>query len=64
MAERLDKKKKANVNEELENLEIKLNQFGEIETNIDIDKINAFLNENVEDKKLMDREDSQENDGK
>lgn len=58
MAERLDKKKKANVNEELKNLEIKLNQFGEIEINIDIDKINTFLNENVEDKKLMDREDS------
>lgn len=45
-------KKKAQVHKELEGLEIDINSFGEVVTNLDIDKINAFLNENVEDKKL------------
>lgn len=41
----------------LKDYEISVNEFGEIKTNLDIDAINEFLDENVEDKKLVDRED-------
>ena len=49
------KKDKPKVNKELEGFEIKINTFGEINTTFDLDKINDFLNKNVDDKKLRDR---------
>jgi hypothetical protein len=48
---------KPKVNPELEGFDIQINSFGEIKTSFDIDKINDFLNKNVDDKKLRDRED-------
>ena len=51
---------KPKVSKELEGLNIKVNSFGEIKTNYDIDKINEFLNKSVDDKKLRDRDDSSE----
>jgi len=51
------KKKEAKVNPELEGFDVSVNSLGEIKTSIDIDKINDFLNKNVEDKKLKDRDD-------
>ncbi len=45
------------VNKELEGLDITINEFGQIVTSYDIDKINKFLNREVEDKKLVDRDD-------
>lgn len=45
-------RKKPRVNRELEGFEISINSFGEISSNIDIDKINRFLNRNLKDKKL------------
>jgi hypothetical protein len=51
---------KPKVSKELEGLNIKVNSFGEIKANYDIDKINEFLNKSVDDKKLRDREDSSE----
>lgn len=54
--------KKPKVHEELEGFNIKINSFGEVVSNIEIDKINEFLDENVEDKKLTDREDDETND--
>ena len=51
---------KPKVSKELEGLNIKVNTFGEIKTNYDIDKINEFLNKTVDDKKLRDREDLSE----
>jgi len=45
-------KGKPEVHKDLEGLDIKINEFGEIITNFKVDKINEFLNENVEDKKL------------
>ena len=51
------KSKKAKVNPELEGFDVGVNKFGEIQTSYDIDKLNEFLNKNVEDKKLKDRED-------
>ena len=45
------------VNAELEGFNLNINSFGEISSTMDIDRINKFLNQNVEDKKLKDRED-------
>lgn len=54
-----DEKKQGSpkVNPELEGFNIEIDSFGEIKTNFNIDKINQFLNKNVEDKKLVDRDD-------
>lgn len=49
---------KPDVHKELKGFDIKINEFGEIVSNFEIDKLNTFLDENVEDKKLVDREDS------
>lgn len=54
------KTEKPKVHEDLKGFNIQVNSFGEVISNIDIDKINDFLNENVEDKKLTDREDDSE----
>jgi len=49
--------KKPKVNPELDGFEMEIDSFGEIKTSFDIDKLNDFLNKNVEDKKLINRED-------
>lgn len=46
------------MNPDLEGLNIEIDPFGEIRTNYNIDMINAFLNKNVEDKKLAERDGS------
>lgn len=45
-------KKKPDVSKELEGLEIRINSLGEIQSTLDINKINEFLDTHVEDKKL------------
>lgn len=55
-----EKKKKPRVNPELDGFEMEIDSFGEIKTSFDIDKLNDFLNKNVEDKKLINRNDSEE----
>lgn len=45
-------KKKPDVSKELEGLEISINSLGEIQSTLDINKINEFLDTHVEDKKL------------
>ena len=45
-------KERRNFHEELEGFDIKVNAFGELESSFDIDKINEFLNEQVDDKKM------------
>ncbi len=58
MARKPDKNKKnPKVNPELEGFDVRIDSFGEIKSNLNIDKINEFLNRNVDDKKLRDRED-------
>jgi len=47
------------VHEELKGFDIKINEFGVMETSYQIDKLNEFLNENVEDKKLTDRQEEE-----
>ena len=57
---KLSKKEHPNVNPQLEGFDIKVNSFGEITSNYDIDKINEFLNKNVDDKKLRHLDDSEQ----
>jgi len=45
-------KQKPDVHEDLKDFEIKINEFGEITTNMDVSKLNKFLDKNVDDKKL------------
>jgi hypothetical protein len=53
-------KPKPKVHKELNGFDISIDQFGEIRSNMNIEKINDFLNENVDDKKLAEREDYDE----
>ena len=46
------KSKQGKVHPELGGLEVAVTEFGEIGGTLDIDKLNKFLNKNVEDKKL------------
>lgn len=63
MAKNKEKKgqsEKPKVASELDGLEVNIDSFGEIQNSLSIDKINDFLNKNVDDKKLRDREDLDE----
>ena len=53
-------KSKPKVNPKLEGFEIQIDSLGEIKSSFEVDKINKFLNKEVEDKKLMDRPDYNE----
>ena len=55
-----DENQKPKVAKELDGLELNVDSFGEIQNSLSIDKINEFLNKNVDDKKLRDREDLDE----
>ena len=55
-------KQRPKVHQELSGFDIRINPFGEIISSIDIDKINEFLDDNVEDKKLTDREEEVKSD--
>lgn len=59
MAKKKPKKKKPGVHDELEGFEIRINEFGEIISNFEVDRINEFLNENVEDKKLREKQEKE-----
>lgn len=45
------KTEKPSFHEELEDFDIKVNSFGQIRTSFEIDKLNAFLNKELEEKK-------------
>ncbi|TAK42373.1 MAG: hypothetical protein EPO28_07365 [Saprospiraceae bacterium] len=49
------KKEQPKVHDELRGFDIKINEFGEIQSNLGIEKLNEFLNENLEDKKLAEK---------
>ncbi|HLZ17638.1 MAG TPA: hypothetical protein VKQ08_11385 [Cyclobacteriaceae bacterium] len=50
------KQGKPRVHQELKGFEISIDSFGELKSNLPIEKLNKFLNENVDDKKLSERE--------
>jgi len=49
--------KKPRLHQDIAELDITIDSFGEINANFDIDKLNSFLNKNISDKKLKDRKD-------
>lgn len=51
------KQGKPRVHKELSGFEVSIDQFGELKSNMPIEKLNEFLNENVDDKKLAERDD-------
>ncbi|NOT75046.1 MAG: hypothetical protein HOP08_08965 [Cyclobacteriaceae bacterium] len=53
-------KPKPRVHKELDGLEVSIDTFGEIRSSMNIEKINEFLNKNVDDKKLLEREEAEE----
>lgn len=52
--------RKPRVHKNLTGLEVSIDPFGEIKSSMAIEKINAFLNEHVEDKKLIEQRESDE----
>jgi hypothetical protein len=60
MAKKKKKDVDPKVHDELKGFKMEINSFGEISSSFPIDKINEFLNKNVEDKKLKDRDDLNE----
>ena len=56
MSKKKPKKRKADVHDELKGFEIRINEFGEIISNFEVDRINEFLDENVKDKKLHEQQ--------
>lgn len=52
MAKILTADKAPKVHQDLKGFNVKINTFGEIKINLDIDRLNDFLNKNVDDKKL------------
>lgn len=52
-------KPKPRVHKDLDGLEVSIDTFGGIRSNMNIEKINEFLNENVDDKKLLEREEKE-----
>ena len=57
MTKKKRKEEEPRVHEELKGFKMEINSFGEISSSFSIDKINEFLNKNVEDKKIKDRDD-------
>jgi len=51
------KRKDSGVHKDLDGFEIRINEFGEIISSKKVDDLNRFLDENVEDKKLVDHPD-------
>ena len=53
---KVKKSKQGKVHPELGGLEVAVTEFGEIGGTLDIDKLNRFLDKNVEDKKLTEEQ--------
>ncbi len=51
-------RRKPRVHKDLSGLELTVDSFGEIKSSMNIEKINAFLDKNVDDKKLLEREET------
>ncbi len=51
--------KNAKVHEELKGFNITIDRFGALQSNIKVDELNNFLNNNVEDKKLVEKDEEE-----
>ena len=54
MPKKIPKKGIPEAHEELKGFDIRINEFGQIISTMPVDRLNRFLNDNVEDKKLKD----------
>ena len=52
MPKKIPKKGTPEAHDELKGFDIQINEFGEIVSTIAVDRLNTFLNKNVQDKKL------------
>jgi hypothetical protein len=52
-------KPKPRVHKDLDGLELSVDKFGEIRSSLNIERINEFLNKNVDDKKLLERDEAE-----
>ena len=59
MSEEKKPKKSAKKKTQIDKFDMGINEFGELTTTINLDKINDFLNENVADKKLTEKEEKE-----
>ena len=57
MTKKKKKDEQPREHEEFNRFKMEINTFGEISSSLPIEAINDFLNKNVEDKKLKERED-------
>ncbi len=57
--EKSKKQSKPRVHSELKGFEVNIDQFGGLQSNMNIEKINAFLDKNVDDKKLLEKEEKE-----
>ncbi|MDH3648691.1 MAG: hypothetical protein OEQ53_03355 [Saprospiraceae bacterium] len=55
MPKKIPKKGDPESHDELHGFDIRINELGEIESTIPIDRLNTFLDKKVEDKKLQSR---------
>lgn len=53
------KQGKPRVHKELSGFEVSIDQFGELKSNMKIEQINSFLDKNVDDKKLLEKEETE-----
>ena len=60
MKKKKDKIDEAQVDPELKGLDIRVNEFGEIISNISPDKLNDFLDRKVVDKKLVEKKEKEQ----
>ncbi len=60
MPKKKNKKGNPEVHKDLKGFDIQINEFGEIVSNLKVDDLNSFLDENVEDKKLKEKADKEE----
>ncbi len=59
MSDEKKTKKAAKKKTHIDKFDMGINEFGELTTTINLDKINDFLNENVADKKLTEKEEKE-----
>ena len=60
MAKKKNEEEKPDVHDELKGFDIWINEFGEIISNLEVDKLNDFLDDQVDDKKLRWRQQDEE----
>ncbi len=60
MPKKIPKKGIPESHEDLKGFDIRINEFGQIKSTLAIDELNTFLDENVSDKKLVDKYSAEE----